>query len=113
MQVQYSFKHMKASQALKSYIEDRLHAIINRYVTKLVDTKVIFSVEKKQHIASCIVRGGDGFSIQVDHVDQDMYKTVDHMLDKLKSQLKRKKEKLKDHRPIPIEVEEEPEQEQD
>lgn len=93
MQVQYSFKHMKASQALKSYIEDRLHAVISRYVTKLVDTKVTFSVEKKQHIASCIVRGGDGFSIQVDHVDQDMYKAVDHMLDKLKTQLKKREVK--------------------
>ena len=115
MQVQFAFKHMKSSQALRSYTEDKLLPIISRYVTKPVETRVTFSVDKQRYSASCVLRGGDGFSVQVEHVGDEMYRAVDCMLDKFKTQLKRVKEKLKDHRPQVeyIEIEEESEQDQE
>ena len=41
---------------------------------------------------------GDGFGIQVEHTSEDMYASIDQLADKLTAQLKKQKEKLKDHK---------------
>lgn len=98
MQFQFSFKHMEVSPALKQYTEEKLSALISKFVTKPIEAKVTFAVDHHNHIAQCALAGGDGFSVQVEHTCPDMYGSVDRMLDKLAVQLKRKKEKLKGHK---------------
>ncbi len=98
MQFQFSFKHMDSSDALQAYAEDKLREKIQKFVTKPVDAHVSFSVMKHEHRAHCTLRAGDGFSLEVEHSCSDMYGSVDHMVDKLGTQLKKQKEKLKDHK---------------
>ncbi len=98
MQFQFSFKHMETSVALQNYAEDKIKEKVKKYVTKPIDAQVTFHVEKQSHRAHCSLRGGDGFSVEVDHVCEDMYGSIDQMIDKLDIQLKRQKEKLKNHK---------------
>lgn len=98
MNFQFSFKHMETSEALESYAEEKLRERILKYVTKPIEAHIVFSVEKHQHTAHCSVKAGDGFGIEVEHTCGDMYGSVDHMADKLAAQLKKQKEKLKDHK---------------
>lgn len=98
MQFQFSFKHMDASTSLQRYTEDKLRTQIEKFVTKPIEAHITFSVDNHRHIAHCALNGGDGFSMQVEHICEDMYGSVDKMLDKLTVQLKRKKEKLKGHK---------------
>jgi putative sigma-54 modulation protein len=98
MQFQFSFKHMETSEALQKYAEDKIGEKIKKYVTKPIDAQVTFEVEKQSNRAHCSLRGGDGFSVEVDHVCEDMYASVDMVIDKLDIQLKRQKEKLKSHK---------------
>ncbi len=98
MQFQFSFKQMENSQALRQYAEEKIGNLIQKFVTKPIEAQVTFSVEKTQHIAQVTLIGGDGFSIQVEHTCEDMYGSVDRLLDKLATKLKRKKEKLKAHK---------------
>ena len=98
MQFQFSFKHMQVSESLKSYTEEKVGSLIKKFVNKPIEVKVTFSVDKHRHTAHCDIVGGDGFLVQVEHSCQDMYGSVDQMLDKMAVQLKRKKERLKKHK---------------
>lgn len=98
MRFQFSFKHMATSQALQDYAEEKLKVKIEKFVTKAIEVKVTFSVDRHLQHANCVLVGGDGFSLTVDHVCEDMYGSVDRMVDKLGAQLKKKKDKLKSHK---------------
>lgn len=98
MQFQFSFKRMETSTALKNYTEEKLKTQIRKFVTKPIEAHVTFSVDRHHNIAQCSLKAGDGFKIEVQHSCGDMYGSVDRMLDKLFTQLKRKKDRLKGHK---------------
>jgi putative sigma-54 modulation protein len=98
MQFRFAFKHMDTSPALTRYAEEKIAERINKFVTKPIEAHVTFSVENLNHGVKCTLAGGDGFNLEVEHVCGDMYGSIDHMVDKLATQLKRHKEKLKGHK---------------
>jgi putative sigma-54 modulation protein len=98
MQFQFSFKHMEVSEPLKKHATEKLSTEIQKFVSKPVDCHLTFSVDKHNHTAHCSFNGGDGFTFQVEHTCSDMYGSIDHMVDKLEVQLRRQKEKIKDHK---------------
>jgi len=98
MQFRFSFKHMETSQALQNYAKEKIKVEVDKFVSKPIEAHVTFSVDRHEHLVLCSLAGGDGFSVNVEHVCEDMYGSVDHMIDKMVSQLKKKKEKLKDHK---------------
>jgi putative sigma-54 modulation protein len=99
MQFSFAFKHMEASEPLQSYTQQKLGEKISKFVTKPIEARVTFSVDRhKTATAHCHLVGGDGFNIEVEHACEDMYGSIDRITDKLESQLRKHKEKLKDHR---------------
>ena len=102
MQFQFSFKHMATSSALQTYAEGKFQEKIQKFVTKPTTAHVTFSVNRHEHTAHLSLRAGDGFSLEVEHTSSDMYASVDTMVDKLSTQLKKHKEKLKDHKQLKI-----------
>ena len=98
MQIRFSFKHMETSDALISYAEEKIRNKIEKFSTKPIEAHVVFSVENLDQMAHCHERGGDGFSMEVQASCTDMYGSVDKLIDKLEAQLKKHKEKLKDHK---------------
>jgi putative sigma-54 modulation protein len=98
MQYLYSFKHMDSSPALQSYCEEKLSDRIRKFVTKPIGAHVTFSVTRHQQTVHLSLDAGDGFGIQVEHTSEDMYASIDQLADKLTAQLKKQKEKLKDHK---------------
>lgn len=100
MQFQFSFRHMDSSSALQSYAEQKLKEKIEKFVTKPIEAQVFFSVMRHQHSAHLRLKAGDGFNVDVEHTSEDMYATIDQMADKLEAQLRKQKEKLKDHKQV-------------
>jgi putative sigma-54 modulation protein len=98
MRFQFSFKHMDSSEALKNYAEGKLRQEIQKFATKPVDCHLTFSVDRHNHTTHLSFNGGDGFMFQVDHTCTDMYGSVDHVVDKLETQLRKQKEKIKHHK---------------
>lgn len=98
MQVRFSFKNTQASAELKDYTEKKILKMINKFVTKPVETRVTFSADRHLKNVHCVVVGGDGFNAQVEASSDDIRTAVDNLLDKLQVQLQRQKEKLKDHK---------------
>ncbi len=100
MQFRFSFKHMETSPGLEKYAREKIQIEVGKFVTKPIEAHVTFSVDKYEQHVLCTLSGGDGFKLNVEHSCEDMYGSIDHMIDKLVTQLQRKKEKLKDHKHI-------------
>ncbi len=98
MHFRFAFKHMDTSPALTRYAEEKIAERVNKFVSKPVEAHVTFTVDNLNHAVRCTLTGGDGFNLEVEHACGDMYGSIDHMMDKLTSQLKRHKEKLKGHK---------------
>jgi len=98
MQFRFAFKHMNSSDALQQYAQTKINTEVAKFSTKPIEAHVTFAVDKHKHQVVCSITGGDGFSFNVEHICDDMYASVDHMIDKLTAQLKKRKDKLKDHK---------------
>lgn len=98
MQFQFSFKHMEVSPALQTYAENKLRPLIEKFVTKAIEVQLTFEVDKIDQHVNCTVIAGDGFTHNVDFTCGDMYGAVDQIANKLSSQLRKKKDKLKHHK---------------
>ena len=102
MECRFSFKHMDTSPALSTYAKEKIVAKIEKFSTKPIEVHITFSVEHHAHHTHVNVFGGDGFQIQVDAESPDMYTSVDLVVDKLEIQLKKRKERLKNHHVKPV-----------
>jgi putative sigma-54 modulation protein len=98
MNANVSFRNMDSSTSLRSYATDKLERICDKYVQGKVDASVVMTVEKFWHIAN--------FTLQIKNLtvkgqerSEDMYSSIDLALDKIEKQLRRHKDRLRDHKP--------------
>ncbi|WP_027721906.1 ribosome hibernation-promoting factor, HPF/YfiA family [Maridesulfovibrio zosterae] len=98
MNIVFTFKNFDASEHLKEYANTRFSKLV-KFVTNPDNTEmqVNLSVEKFRHVAE-VVLSSDHLQISAYEVSEDMYSTVDMVLDKLEAQLRRAREKMRSHR---------------
>ena len=97
MQTTTTFRHMEPSDALKSYAEEKLERV-KKYIDEPVIAQVFFTVEKIRHSAE-VTLTAKGITIKASEETNDMYSAIDAVLDKIERQLRRYKERIKDHKP--------------
>ena len=97
MQITTTFRHIDASEALKSYAEEKLSRV-QKYIDEPISAQVFLTVEKIRHIAEITITA-KGITIKASEETNDMYAAIDAVLDKIERQLRRYKEKIKAHKP--------------
>jgi len=98
MDFRCTFKQMATSDALREYAREKVEAEVAKFVAKPIGAQMTFSVDRLAHHAHLHLSAGDGFSVEVDQVESDMYAAVDKLVDKLEVQLRKQKEKIKAHK---------------
>ncbi len=95
MNLQIIGHHLEVTPALRDYLQNKLTRVGNHF-DHVIDIKVTFNVEKlEQRVEATLhVPGND---IHVACADEDMYKAIDLLSDKLDRQVLKHKEKLNDH----------------
>ncbi len=96
MQYSVTFRHMEPSDTLKEYSHDKLLRL-EKYLDAVIDAEVVMTVEKFRHKAEVLI-SSDGLKIKAEEETEDMYSAIDMVVDKLEKQIKRHREKLKDHK---------------
>jgi putative sigma-54 modulation protein len=98
MQVAVSFRQLETSASLREYASEKLEHTVRKYIHGTVDGKVVLAVEKYWHIATftLTVRG---LVIKSREKSEDMYSSIDLALAKLDRQLRRYKDRIRDHKP--------------
>ncbi|MFP6836069.1 MAG: ribosome-associated translation inhibitor RaiA [Pseudomonadales bacterium] len=95
MQLSISGHHIEVTNALKSYVTDKLQRL-ERHFDHITNAHVVLKVEKlRQHAEATIhVSGAEVFA---ESVGDDLYAAIDKLTDKLDRQILKHKEKLQDH----------------
>lgn len=103
MQIRITGRHLEITPALKQYADDKLSKL-NNHFDHIITVRVILSVEKGKQMAEAVINvPGTEFVAKSD--SQDMYATIDMLEDKLDAQVRKHKQKLKDHRAERLEAE--------
>ena len=66
---------------------------------KISSTHVTISVEKNRHIVEVVIHS-HGATLHAKEETHDMYASIDQAVDKIETQAKRLKEKIKDHKHV-------------
>jgi len=97
MQVTVTFKNLEASNHLKQFVSEKLNKF-DRLFDSPAKAEVLLSVEKFRNIAE-INLTGDKLNIIGKEETEDMYAAIDLVMDKIEKQIKKSKQKIKQHRP--------------
>lgn len=97
MQIAVTFRHMESSDAVRSYVEEKL-ARVKKYIDEPIDAQVVLSVQKKINHRAEVTMVAKGLTMKSVESREDMYAAIDLMTDKIERQLKRYKDKLKNHK---------------
>jgi len=96
MEIKLNFKNFDPTEQLKQYVQDRFQKL-EKYI-KRSDSSVLqinFSVEKYRQNAEAILQADD-LHLTAQEETEDMYATIDSVLDKLETQLRKERDKQKD-----------------
>ncbi len=89
-------RHLVVTPALRQHIESRFERLA-RYEVKLSHLEVILGVNKLQHSAE-VVCTMQRRRIQAKASTQEMYATIDQLVDRLGAQIRKQKERQTDHK---------------
>jgi len=96
MQTSVTFKNLDSSDNLKSYVSEKLDRF-DKFLDNPAEANVVLTVEKFRHIAEIKI-SGDRLRINGKEETNDMYSAIDMVMDKLGKQIKKNKEKIRQHR---------------
>lgn len=95
MQINITGHHIDVTDALRSYVKDKLERL-ERHFDHVTNVHVVLTVEKQVQKAEANVHvsGADLFA---QNDSEDMYASIDGLIDKLDRQIVKHKEKISDH----------------
>ncbi len=96
MQLSVTFKNIEPSDHLKAHLQEKLDRL-DKFFDNPAEANVALSVQKHRHIAEINV-SADRLTIIGKEETTDMYSAIDMVLDKLEKQIKKGKQKIRDHR---------------
>ena len=96
MQINISGHHVDLTDSLKDYVNNKMEKL-ERHFDHITNTQVTLSVEKLRQKAEATVHVS-GADIFAEAESQDMYASIDQLIDKLDRQIIKHKEKRNNRR---------------
>ena len=105
MQLSTTFRHMDASQAVREYSEEKLEKIRKYFHKDPIAAHAVFSVERGfNHVADINITLPSGLVINATETTEDMYSSIDLAVARIERQVRKWKEKIRDHKPHDQEI---------
>jgi len=95
VQTTVMFKKMDSSDSLKTYVRKKLDKF-DKMLDNPGEAHVVLSIQKIRHIAE-VTLSCDRLNIHAREESERMYSSIDTLMDKVKAQITRHKEKIKHH----------------
>ncbi len=100
MQLSTTFRHMDGSQAVKEYTADKLDKIKRYFHKEPISAHATFSVERGfNHCVDLSITLPNGIAINAKEKTEDMYSSIDLAAARIERQVRKWKEKIRDHKP--------------
>lgn len=97
MRIQVHGKHIDIGDALQSHVEDRLSENVVKFAERPVEAIVHFSKDGHEYVCDASVHLSTGMTVQARGRAGDVYDSFEGALDRMETQLRRYKRRLKDH----------------
>jgi len=98
MQINVTFRHVEPSEALRTYVEDKVSRI-KKYLEEPIEAHVVLRVEKFRHIAEVLILA-NGMRINGKEETEDMYSAIDSVADTIEGQVRKGKDKSRRRKPV-------------
>ncbi|PWI33515.1 hypothetical protein DI392_08580 [Vibrio albus] len=95
MQINIQGHHVDLTDSMQDYVNSKFQKL-ERFFDHITNVSVVLRVEKVHHIAEATLRVSQG-DIHATAEDDNMYASIDSLVDKLVRQLNKHKEKLASH----------------
>ena len=97
MQISFTFRNTEAANGLKDYVTKKISKL-EKYVDNPVEARVILSVEKYRNVAEINLLMAKVTTINGKEEAKEMIPAIDAVIDKIERQLKKHKEKIRNHK---------------
>jgi len=97
MEITVTFRHLEPRDALKEYATDKVSRI-EKYLGNITEVHIILSHEKRAHIAEVIVHANRAKITAKEMHEDNMYASIDLVVDKIERQVKKHKDKITSHK---------------
>jgi putative sigma-54 modulation protein len=100
MKISVTFRNGEGENWQKLYAEERIQKL-KKYLDTPAETQIILSTEKFRNFTE-INLSANGWNVNAKEEAKDMHLAVDGCIDKIEKQLKKQKEKTREHKPKTI-----------
>ena len=97
MKCSVTFRHMKASDPIREYAEEKIDKV-SKLIERGSEAQVVLSVEKHLHVAHIELLTDGSLRMRGIDKSEDMYASIDSAVERIVRQVKRYREKIKSHR---------------
>lgn len=91
-------RHLEVTPAIKDYAAKKVENIGIDF-PRILSAHFILEVDKFRHIAELVVQCGNHITIEARDVEEDLYASIDKVVDKVARQMRKYKTKIQNHRP--------------
>lgn len=97
MNVTVEARHMDVTDSMRQYVESKA-AKLPRFYDGVQSIEVVLDLDAEQSVAEVVVTASRKHTFVASARAEDMYASVDQVVDKITAQLRRYKEKVRDRK---------------
>jgi len=99
MQVAFTFRNVESSDTLKEYAKEKLERI-NKYFPDPIKAHIVFAQQRGYLFDVDVqITLHNGLVVKGDEATEDMHSSIDLVMAKIERQLRRFKDRIRDHKP--------------
>lgn len=100
MEITVTGRHVSVTPPIKEYARKKVENLAGMDFPHILEAHVILDVEKKfRHIAEVVLVCNSHITIEASEVSDDLYASIDKVVDKCARQMRKFKTKIQNHRP--------------
>jgi len=96
MQVKITGRHVSVTEEMKAYAREKTEKLV-RFFDRIQEVRVVLDMEGERYTAEAIADVELADDLVARETGQDIYAAIDTVSDKLERQLRKHKERLKEH----------------
>lgn len=100
MNITVNARHMEVTDAIRTFVEGKV-AKLPRIYDDVQTIEVILDRDADELVAEIVAHARHKHTFVATHRDSDLYSSIDQCLDKIVGQLRRHKDKVRDHQGAP------------
>lgn len=97
MTIQVTGKNVDAGDAYQAYASEKIRAVLQKYISRDVDSHIRLEKERGVFRTSCSVRLASGLLLEAHGEGGDAYASADEAVHRLETRVRRYKERIKSH----------------